>query len=88
MTRDFNLHTAAETDKTVEIPSAVMFIFVLITPRGCDGFLLLLFGGEFPCAEERSVHFSLQFVIRTRISKNWLIHREAPGAANKYTGIP
>ncbi|HHT7471638.1 TPA: hypothetical protein ACT15G_003319 [Raoultella planticola] len=88
MTRDFNLRTAADTDKIADISSAEMFIFVLIAPRRGDGFLLLLFGGEFPCAEERSVRFSLQFVIRTRISKNWLIHREAPGAANKYTGIP
>ena len=88
MTRDFNLRTAADTDKIADISSAEMFIFVLIAPRGGDGFLLLLFGGEFPCAEERSVRFSLQFVIRTRISKNWLIHREAPGAENKYTGIP
>ena len=52
------------------------------------GILLPLSGGEFPCAEERSVQISMQFVIRTRISVNWLIHREAPGAADKYTGIP
>ena len=88
MTRDFNLRTAADTDKIADISSAEMFIFVLIAPRGGDGFLLLLFGGEFPCAEERSVQIYMQIVIRTRISVNWLIHREAPGVADKYTGIP
>lgn len=65
-----------------------MFIFALTSRRGVMGILLPLSGGEFPCAEERSVQISMQFVIRTRISVNWLIHREAPSAADKYTGIP
>lgn len=84
----FNLESSAKTDNRHHIFTLVMFIFVLITPRVGKGFLLLLLRGEFPCAEERPVHFSLQFVIRTRISENGLIHREAPGAVNKYTGIP
>ncbi|WP_227503051.1 hypothetical protein [Raoultella terrigena] len=65
-----------------------IFNFVLITPRGCEWILLLSPGGKFPYAEERSVHLSMQFVIRTRISLGWLIHREAPDAATRYTGIP
>ncbi|WP_261239497.1 hypothetical protein, partial [Klebsiella aerogenes] len=65
-----------------------MFIFALTSRRGRKSILLPLSGGEFPCAEERSVQISMQFVIRTRISVNWLIHREAPGVADKYTGIP
>ncbi|WP_434640827.1 hypothetical protein ACMYSK_05375 [Klebsiella sp. I138] len=88
MTLVFNLRGAPVAARIAHKPSLKMFIFVLITPRVNDGFLLLLAGGEFPCAEERSVHISQQFVIRTRISENWLIHREAPGAAHKYTGIP
>ncbi|MEZ2403066.1 hypothetical protein ACBR19_15775 [Raoultella planticola] len=62
MTRDFNLRTAADTDKIADISSAEMFIFVLIAPRGDDGFLLLLFGGEFP------VRRSVQFVFLCSLS--------------------
>lgn len=43
---------------------------------GCYVFLR----GEFPYAEERSVQSLLVIgIISTRISVNWLIHREAPG---------
>ncbi|MFZ4260270.1 hypothetical protein [Raoultella terrigena] len=78
---------AGQKQNQIAAGSAI-FNFVLITPRGYEWILLLSPGGKFPYAEERSVHLSMQFVIRTRISLNWLIHREAPDAAIHYTGIP
>jgi len=77
---------SGQKQNQIETDPAI-FNFVLITPRGCERILLLSSGGKYPYAQERSVHLSMQFVIRTRISLNWLIHREAPDAAIRYTGI-
>lgn len=82
------LHLPAEQKQNQYATKCVIFNFVFTTPRGGKWILLLSPGGKFPPAKERPVHPFMQFVIRTRTSLHWLIHREAPDAAIRYTGTP